>query len=236
MHVVGVADLDVARATPASRRRLAERVSRAPSLGDALKSGRTHVTDRRRGADRLPRDRGDRRGDRRSRSRHPPRAEARSRTASTSSWSTSRPTRSPAAAGAQGAERRRGLQPRLGRPAGADLRACRLGARLRLQGGRRRQGHALPAALSPLHARHRVGHPRQVSQDRGPQVDQSEDVQQLRRRHQVGHRDDRGVQRHRPRAAERRPGLSAGDALRARRGLQAEERPAARSRRRASPR
>ncbi len=35
-------------------------------------------------------------------------------------------------------------------------------------------------------------------------VDQSEDVQQLRRRHQVGHRDDRGVQRHRPRAAERR--------------------------------
>jgi hypothetical protein len=39
-----------------------------------------------------------------------------------------------------------------------------------------------------------------------------------------GHRDDRGVQRHRPRAADRGPRLSAGDALRARRGLQAEER------------
>ncbi len=78
---------------------------------------------------------------------------------------------------AQGEGRGRGLQPRLGRPAGADLRARRLGARLRLQGGRRRQGHALRAALSPIQSRQRLGHPRQVSQHHRPQVDQSEDVQ-----------------------------------------------------------
>ena len=135
---------------------------------------------------------------------------------------------------AQGGRRR--LQPRLGRPAGADLRARRLGARLRLQGGRRRQGHALRAALSPLHARHGVGHPRQVSADRGPRLDQSEDVQQLRRRHQVGHRDDGGLQRHRPRAAERRPGLSAGDAGSSSPMSASRRRQAARWRRPASPR
>ncbi len=44
----------------------------------------------------------------------------------------------------------------------------------------------------------------------------------LRRRHQVRHRDDGGVQRHRARAADRGLELSAGDALRARRRLQAE--------------
>ena len=97
----------------------------------------------------------------------------------------------------------RRLQPRLGRPAGADLRARRLGARLRLQGDRGRQGHALRAALSQVQSRQRLGHPRQVSQHLRPQVDQSEDVQLVRRRHQIGHRDDRGVQRHRPR--RRRP-------------------------------
>ena len=70
----------------------------------------------------------------------------------------------------------------------------------------------------------RVGHPRQVSEDHRPQLDQSEDVQLVRRRHQVRHRDDRGVQRDRPRAAERRSRVSAGDAVRARRDLQAEER------------
>ena len=49
----------------------------------------------------------------------------------------------------QGQGRGRRLQPRLGRPAGADLRARRLGARLRLQGDRGRQRHPLRAALSP---------------------------------------------------------------------------------------
>ena len=66
-----------------------------------------------------------------------------------------------------------------------------------------RQGHALRAALPPVDARHRLGHPRQVPEDHGSQLDQSEDVQLVRRRHQVRHRDDRGVQRDRP--ACRRP-------------------------------
>ena len=73
---------------------------------------------------------------------------------------------------------RRRLLAGLGRPAGADLRARRLGARLRLQGGRGRQGHALPPELSPIHARHGVGHPRRNTcaiKDRSH--DQSEDVQ-----------------------------------------------------------
>ena len=87
-----------------------------------------------------------------------------------------------------------------------------------------RQGHALRAALPQVQSRQCLGHPRQVSEYFRPQVDQSENVQLLRRRHQVRHRDDGGVQRHRPRAAVGRPALSAGDALRARRHLQAEGR------------
>ena len=197
---------------------------------------RTHVTDDARCIDRAPGHRGDRRSDRRSSRRHPPCAGGdRARQAHRHGQRRGGRARG-AAAGAPRQGGRRRLQPRLGRPAGADLRARRLGARLRLQGDRRRQGHALRAALSPVHARQRVGHPRQVSQDRRPRLDQSEDVQQLRRRHQVRHRDDGGVQRHRSRAAERGPGVSAGDAVRARRCLQAEERRAARWRRRASPR
>ena len=81
------------------------------------------------------------------------------------------------AAGAQGQGRGRRLQPRLGRSAGADLRARRLGARRGLQGGRGGQGHALRAALSPLQSRQRVGHPRQVSEHHRSQLDQPEDVQ-----------------------------------------------------------
>ncbi len=106
-------------------------------------------------------------------------------------------------AGAQGAERRRDLQPRLGRPAGADLRAGRLGARLRLQGDLGRQGHALSPDLSPLQSGHGVGHSRQISAHRRPRLDQSENVQLLHRRHQVRHRDDGGLQCHRSRAADR---------------------------------
>ena len=140
------------------------------------------------------------------------------------------------AARAQGEGGGRGLQPRLGRPAGADLRARRLGARLRLQGGRGGQGHALRAALSPVQSRQRLGHSRQVPEHHRSQVDQSEDVQLVRRRHQVGHRDDGGVQRHRARAAERWPELSAGDALRAGRGVQAEERRRHAGEAKASPR
>ena len=53
--------------------------------------------------------------------------------------------------------RGRRLFARLWRPAGVDLRAGRLGARLRLRGRRRRQGHQIPARLSPGHARRGLG-------------------------------------------------------------------------------
>ena len=63
--------------------------------------------------------------------RHPLRARSdRARQAHRDGECRSRRARGPAA-GAQGAGGGRGLQPRLGRSAGADLRACRLGARLR---------------------------------------------------------------------------------------------------------
>ena len=187
MHLVGLADLDVERARrQLERGRLERRKSfAAPSLADAVESRATHVTARRGSADRLSGDRGDHRGDRRAGGRHPPRARGDQprqahRHGQCGGGRGGRP-----APGAQGAGRRRRLQPRLGRPAGADLRACRLGAHLRLHRGRRRQGHALRAVLSPVHARHAVGDPRPLPEDRRPRVDQSENVQQLHRRHQV---------------------------------------------------
>ena len=208
---------------------------RRQSLGDAFKTGRTHVTPDAEAADRLSRDRSDRRGDRRSGSRHPPcLGRDRPRQAYRHGQCRGRRARGPFAR-AQGEKRGRGLQPGLGRPARAHLRARRLGARLRLHGDRRRQGHALRAALSSLHARHRVGHSRQIPVDRGPQFDQSENVQQLRRRHQIRHRDDRGLQRDRPACrratawAFRRRRVSSSPRCASR------KRPAARSRRRASP-
>ena len=73
----------------------------------------------------------------------------------------------------------------------------------------------------------------QYLQDQGPQPHQPQDVQLVRRRHQVGHRDDGRVQRHRPGAADERPGLPAGLALRAGGCLQAQERGRRRWRRRA---
>ena len=117
---------------------------------------------------------------------------------------------------------RRGLFAGLGRPAGADRRSRRLGACGRIQGRRRRQGHALSPDLSSVDAGYGLGHPRQIHEDQGSQLDQSEDVQLVRRRHQVRHRDDRGVQRDRVACAERRLVLPARHALRARRNLQAE--------------
>ena len=184
----------------------------------------------------MSRHRGDRRGDRHSRGRHRPRDQGdRARQAHRHGQRRGRCAGRPAAR-AQGQGRRRGLQPRLGRPAGADLRARRLGARLRLQGDRGRQGHALRAALSPVQSRQRLGHPRQVSQHLRPQIDQPEDVQLVRRRHQVRHRDDRGVQRHRPR--RRRPRAWAFRRRRASSSPRSASRKAraARWRRRASPR
>ena len=158
LHVVGVADLDVARA----RRQLAgagwdaEPIA-ATSLGDALKTRRTHVTPDADALIALPGDRGDRGGDRRSGRRHPSCARRdRARQAHRHGQRRGRCARGPAAR-PQGQGGRRGLQPRLGRPAGADLRARRLGAHLRLQGDRRRQGHALRAALSPARRPTRCG-------------------------------------------------------------------------------
>ena len=68
-------------------------------------------------------------------------------------------------------------------------------------GGLRRQGHALPAAFPPVDAGHGLDpfrHHRRAGRGRRHEP---QDVQQLRRRHQVGDRDGRGRQRHRPRAA-----------------------------------
>ena len=177
-------------------------------MGDALKTGKTFVTDDAMARDRASRDRRGDRGDRRSRHRHQAvpggdRARQAHRHGQRRGRRAGR-----AAAGAAGAGGGRRLLAGLGRPAGADLRARRLGAHLRVQGRRRRQGHALPPDLSPLHARHGVGHPRPVPEDQGPQPHQPEDVQLVRRRHQVGHRDDGGVQRHRAGAADERPGVS----------------------------
>ena len=62
-----------------------------------------------------------------------------------------------AAAGAQGGRGRRGLHPRLRRPAGADLRPGRLGARRRLPGGGRRPRPQVAAALRAVDARDGVG-------------------------------------------------------------------------------
>ena len=130
MHLVGIADLSAERAKKA----LAscgwdEQPYQAASLGDAFKSGRTHVTRGFRRADRVPRHRGDRRGDRRSQGRHPPRTEDhRARQACRDGQRRGR-RGGGAAACLEGARRGRDLQPRLGRSTGADLRACRLGAR-----------------------------------------------------------------------------------------------------------
>ncbi len=213
-----------ARNEPAQDRRLAGWELRRGFARRGAQEARRLRHRQRRSADRRPAHRGDRGGDRRSRRRHPSLpARDRKRQAHRHGQCGGRRGGRPAA----GAPRQgggRGLFAGLGRPAGADLRACRLGARRRLQGHRGRQGHALRAALPPVQSRQCLGHPRQVLENHRPQFDQSQDVQLFRRRHQIRHRDDRGVQRHRPGAAVGRPQLPAGHPLRARRDLQAEER------------
>ena len=64
------------------------------------------------------------------------------------------------------------------------------------------------------------GHARQISTDRGPRFDQSENVQQLHRWNEVRDRDDGRVQRDRPCAAKRGIGFPTGQPLRTRRCLQ----------------
>ena len=205
MHVVGVADLDVARAR--SQLKTAgwpDEVYAAGSLADAHKKRTTLVTE---SADALiadPADRGHRGGDRRAGRRHTiTRYGDRQRQAHRDGERRSRCGGGPAA-GAPRQGRGRRLFARLGRSAGADLRTRRLGARRRVQGDLRRQGHALRAALSQVQSRQCLGHPRQISEHLRPQVDQPEDVQFIRRWHQVRHRDDGRLQCDRAGAAERR--------------------------------
>ncbi len=108
-------------------------------------------------------------------------------------------------AAAQGPDLLHGLW----RPAGADLRAGRLGPRHGLRGYGGRQGHELRAALPLLDAGYRLELLRLVGRVRRQGRLQSEDVQLLHRRHQGSDRDGRGRQRHRPRLPGRRPGLPA---------------------------
>ena len=148
MHLVGVADLDVdarpkpARAAPAGT----SSAIAAASLGDALKTRRTYVTPDAEALIALPEIEVivEATGIRR------PASATRLRAIAHGKHIVMVNVEADALAGpllgAQGQGSGRGLQPRLGRSAGADLRAGRLGARLRLQGDRRRQGHALRAA------------------------------------------------------------------------------------------
>ena len=73
----------------------------------------------------------------------------------------------------------------------------------------RRQGHQVPAGLSPRHARRRLG-PLRPDPGRGAGGGhEPADVQLVPRRHQVGDRDGGDRQRHRARRAGRRARLSA---------------------------
>ena len=113
-------------------------------------------------------------------------------------------------AGGQGRAGGRGVFAGVRRPAGADLRPGGLGAHLRVSGGGGGPWPQVAAALLRIDARHRVGllraHPR-AGRARRPEP---EDVQQLPRRQQAVDRKHRGGQRHRPRRAEQRPAVPAG--------------------------
>ena len=112
-----------------------------------------------------------------------------------------------------------GLFDGLRRPAGADLRAGRLGARHRLRGDGRRQGHELRAALPLFDPGHGLELLRLDRRGGRQGRLQSEDVQLLHRRHQGRDRDGGGRQRHRPRLPGRRPRLPAGRPARPRPGV-----------------
>ena len=109
----------------------------APSLGDAFKSGRTHITQDSDALIAFPDIEVivEATGDPKAGIRHALKVD-RARQAYRDGQCRGR-RGGGSAARREGARRGRDLQPRLGRPAGADLRACRLGARRRLRGGRR---------------------------------------------------------------------------------------------------
>ena len=102
---------------------------------------------------------------------------------------------------------RRRLLARLRRPAGADLRDGRLGARGRIRGGRRRQGHEVPAGVPRVDAGHGLAALRLHAGDGCGRRLQRPDVQFLPRRHQERDRDGGGRERDGshplPRAASR---------------------------------
>ena len=102
---------------------------------------------------------------------------------------------------------RRDLQPRLRRPAGADLRAGRLGAHLGLRGDGGRARPQVAAALRAIDARDRLeilGPQRGAGQARRPE---SQDVQLLPRRLQARDREHGRRQCHRPHAGAGRSRL-----------------------------
>ena len=180
---------------------------RRTSAEDARRHGTTWLTDGRRGADRRSRRRGRDRGDGGCAGGSRPRAVGdRGRPARRHGRRRGRrPGRPVARAPGRGSRRR--LHAGLRRPAGADLRARRVGAAERLRGRLRRQGHQAPPRLprvTPDSVWEHYGLP--PEQGRGPQ---RADVLLLPRRHQVGRRDGRGRECDRPRAAGARPRLPA---------------------------
>ena len=96
------------------------------------------------------------------------------------------------------AKGRRGLFARLWRPAGADRRDGRLGARDRLSRRRRRQGHQISAGLSRRDAGRRLGPLRPHGRRGAVRRHEPADVQFVSRRHQI--RDRNGGDRERDRA------------------------------------
>ena len=109
-----------------------------------------------------------------------------------------------AAARAQGGGSRRGVQPGLRRPAGADLRPGGLGARRGLSGRGGGPRAQVAAALRAVDARDGVGPLRPHAGAGEGRRPEPEDVQLVPRRLEAGDRDQRGVQRHRPHAGAAR--------------------------------
>ena len=115
------------------------------------------------------------------------------------------------AAGAQGGRSGRRLQPRLRRPAGADLRSRRLGAGRRLQRRRRRPRPQVAAAFRAVDAGNGVGLLRPDAGTGARRRTESENVQFVPRRIEAGDREHRRLQRDRARQRRSGPDVSAGE-------------------------
>ena len=154
MHVLGIADLNVDRARDNCRTAgWSDEQIAAAGLDQAAKSGSDPCGRRCDGVALPPRARCADRCDRRSSDRYPPLPRGdRQRQARDHGQRRSGCCRRPPARPARGTSGR-GLQLGVGRPAGLDRRACRLGARVRFQSHLRGQGHALPPEIPPIDAR-----------------------------------------------------------------------------------